>query len=1062
MLNKLSLVTFFIVLLQISAIAQFGQNKVQYKDFEWFYIQTNHFDIYFTDKGDMLAEFTAHAAEDALKKILESFDYKINSRITIIVYNSQNDFQETNVTDSYLSEGIQGFTELFKNRVVVQFTGSYKEFRHLIHHELTHAVINDMFYGGSIQNIISNNISLQIPQWFNEGMSEYQALGWNIEEDMFIRDAAIGEYLPDIDKLSGYFAYRGGQAVFHYIAKKYGKEKIGELLHKLKGVGNVNEAFMQTIGLSLKDLNERWRKDIKRTYWPDIDLMLDPDEYAKRLTNPDEDDGYYNTSPALSPKGDRVAFITNRDYFFNVYLMDAHTGEIIKKLAEGNISPDFEELNIVSPGLDWSPDGKTIAVSALHHGYDVIYLLDVESTDYITISPGLDAINSISWSWDGKYLAFIGQTARQSDVYIYNLQTKELTNLTDDIFSETDLEWTHSGREIFFTSDRDSNLTEVSLPGNFKIYNRNYYQTDIYAIDVDTRNVRRITNMPNSNESFPIPNENDTEILFISDLNGVKNIYKKRVVFDSTDEHINDISQIQATPVTNSQSGLYHLSATEDGKKLVFSTLYDRSYNIFLMNNPFESQLDIKTLPKTKFRKGLLNLANDTNVASDEDKKTENSHQVTIDNDNSPFFSGNYIDSTTVESDSSKKPYSNYIFGGNDEVEKPQPDSTDLLFSPNDNLDSSGNYYVNKYKVTFGPDLIYADAGYNTLYGFVGTTIISFSDVLGNHRLIGITGLQIDLKNSDYGLAYYYLAKRINWGIQGYHTARFIRLLRGNSANLFRYRNFGIIGIGSYPLDRFYRFEIGLSWLNIKSENLDNISEKPDNVSFVVPSASFVHDNILWGYTSPIEGTRYRFDVLGNVGFSDPGQRFISFMGDYRTYLRFFTDHSLALRLSGGISKGNNPQRFFIGGVDYWINRTYATTEVPIESPADFAFLTAALPLRGYNYAEQIGTKYSLLNIELRFPLIRYLLTGGLPLLFSNIQGVAFIDAGTAWNKSSELRFFRKNSSGSLITDDLLIGTGVGARIFFLYFLLRFDVAWAYNIEGFSKPKFYFSIGADF
>ncbi len=50
---------------------------------------------------------------------------------------------------------------------------------------------------------------------------------------------------------------------------------------------------------------------------------------------------------------------------------------------------------------------------------------------------------------------------------------------------------------------------------------------------------------------------------------------------------------------------------------------------------------------------------------------------------------------------------------------------------------------------------------------FVGTTVISFSDVLGNHRLIGITGLQIDLKNSDYGLAYYYLAKRINWGNPG-------------------------------------------------------------------------------------------------------------------------------------------------------------------------------------------------------------------------------------------------------------------------------------------------------
>jgi hypothetical protein len=57
---------------------------------------------------------------------------------------------------------------------------------------------------------------------------------------------------------------------------------------------------------------------------------------------------------------------------------------------------------------------------------------------------------------------------------------------------------------------------------------------------------------------------------------------------------------------------------------------------------------------------------------------------------------------------------------------------------------------------------------------------------------------------------------------------------------------------------------------------------------------------------------------------------------------------------------------------------------------------------------------------------------------------------------------FKRDISNNLVTDDLLMGTGVGARVFFLYFLLRFDVAWAYNIEGFSSPKFYFSIGADF
>ena len=1046
-----------------------AKTKYSTRYFNWYYVQTNHFDIYFYDDGETLADFTTHAAEGALAKIEESFKYSINNRISIIVYNSQNDFQETNVTDTYLSEGIEGFTELFKNRVVVQFHGSYKQFRHLIHHELVHAVMNDMFYGGSIQNIISNNITIQIPIWFSEGMAEYQALGWDVNTDMFIRDAAINEYLPDVQYLNGYMAYRGGQAVFYYIAKKYGKEKIGELINALRSFGNVDAAFKQTIGLTLKEFNERWKKDIKRVYWPDIEITQDPDEYAKRLTNKDDGDVFYNTSPEISPQGNRIAFITNRDFFFSLYIMDANTGEIITKMAEGNTSPNFEELNILTPGLTWSPDGSKIAIAALSHGYDIVYVFDVEDEDYITLPIKMSGIQSVSWSWDGKYLAFVGQTAKQTDVFTYNIETKEIKNLTNDIFTDKNLCWSYDGKIIYFSSDRDGFVVRNTEDEGYEMYENDDYQLEIYALEVETGEIKKITDMPNSNETFPIVSPDGSKLLFISDINGITNIYRKKIVFSSGDDFISDIKDIEAEPVTNSQSGIYQLSSSKDGKKLAFSSLYESSFNIFLLNNPFDSDLDLAVLPLTKYRQGKLDL--DVQSGSDDKdeknvKENEKSASDSLDTSSSLFYSGAVVDSSKKYGDSVSVDFGNYVFGDNATIASNE-EINDSLFRPNDNLDKNGNYKVNSYKISFGPDLVYANAGYSSLYGLVGTTVISFSDVLGNHRLVGITGLQIDLKNSDYGLAYFYLAKRINWGIEGFHTARFVRLLRVSpngfaTSNLFRYRNFGVSGSGSYPFNRFDRFDFGFSLLNISGENLDNLLEPQENVTFTIPSVSYVHDNVLWGYTAPIEGTRYRFDVFGNLGLSDPTQSFYSVMGDIRTYLRFFYDHSLALRISGGYSGGENPQRFFIGGTDNWINRTFATTEVPINSASDFAFLTAVLPLRGYNYAEQIGTKFILTNIELRFPLIRYLLTGGLPFLFQNVIGVAFIDAGTTWNDNDQISLFTRDRYGNIITDDMLIGTGFGARVFFLYFLLRFDVAWAYNIEGFSSPKFYFSLGADF
>lgn len=778
---KLFLLIFF--LLSASGFAQFGKNKVQYKKFDWYYIQTDHFDIYFTNGGETITEFTAHAAEEALKSIHNTFRYRINNRITIIVYNSQNDFQETNVIDQSLSEGIQGFTELFKNRVVVQFNGSYSQYRHLIHHELVHAVMNDMFYGGSLQNIIANNITLSFPLWFSEGLAEFEALGWDVDTDMFIREAAISEYLPDINRLDGYFAYRGGQSVFYYIANKYGKEKIGELLNRIKGAGNVNEAIKSTIGLELKELNDRWKKDIKRTFWPDIAFREDPEEFSKRLTDPEKKDGFYNTSPAISPQGDKIAFITNRNFYFDVYLMNASDGKIIKKLVEGNRSPDFEELNILTPGLTWSPDGNKIAISAKSKGYDVIYIIDVNTNRRETLPVRLEAIQSVTWSNNGEYLAFIGQDTKQSDVYLYNFTTRELINLTNDIFSDGDPSWSFDDSKIYFSSDRGNYLNISDVPSDFKIYEYDYGQKDIYSISLKDRNVNRITNLPFSNETSPREDANGERLIFISDMNGINNIYVKNLKSDSID----------IRPVTNSLTGLYQLSTSRDGKKLVYSTLFKASFNIFLMNNPFEPKTELLELQPTKYISKLREEREKETVKKDEKQIVDIfDDSLSVDSESISIFTGNVIDTTKSGSDQITGDFSNYIFGSPRDTTQSSNIKLESI-RPTDNLDDDGNFVVNRYKITFAPDLVYANAGYNTIYGLIGTTIISFSDVLGNHRLIGVTGLQIDLKNSDFGLAYYYLPDRIDLGIQGFHTARFVRLLRGGVRR-------------SFPVQEFWRF----------------------------------------------------------------------------------------------------------------------------------------------------------------------------------------------------------------------------------------------------------------
>ena len=139
----------------------FGRNKVQYTNFDFKVIQTEHFDVYFYERegtapgGRVLADFTARAAEAAYDDVVDLFRYEIRDRVPILVYQSHNDFAVNNAAPLPVNaEGIGGVTELFKNRIAIPFTGDYRDFRRVIHHELVHAVINDMFYGGSIQSVI--------------------------------------------------------------------------------------------------------------------------------------------------------------------------------------------------------------------------------------------------------------------------------------------------------------------------------------------------------------------------------------------------------------------------------------------------------------------------------------------------------------------------------------------------------------------------------------------------------------------------------------------------------------------------------------------------------------------------------------------------------------------------------------------------------------------------------------------------------------------------------------------------------------------------------------------
>ena len=140
-INRIKYFLVFILLLQSVSSAQyyfFGRNKVQYNDFNWKVLKTKHFDIYYYDDFEEMAEIGANYAEEAFEEYKVKFNYIVTTRIPLIFYNTHIHFEQTNTTPDFIPEGVGGFFEFLKGRVVIPYLGSFTSFRHVIRHELVH------------------------------------------------------------------------------------------------------------------------------------------------------------------------------------------------------------------------------------------------------------------------------------------------------------------------------------------------------------------------------------------------------------------------------------------------------------------------------------------------------------------------------------------------------------------------------------------------------------------------------------------------------------------------------------------------------------------------------------------------------------------------------------------------------------------------------------------------------------------------------------------------------------------------------------------------------------
>jgi Tol biopolymer transport system component len=1058
------------------ARAQFGKNKVQYDTFAFKTLETEHFILHFYPEEERAIYDAARMAERAYGRLSRIFNHTFTEKRPIIIYASHSDFQQTNIFPFEIGEGTGGITEGLRDRVVIPFTGSMKEFDHVLTHELVHSFQFDILRLGALSRG-ANPFSNQPPLWFVEGMAEYLSIGEiDPHTAMWLRDGALSGYLASIKDLS--FAgdirvYRYGQAIWYFVGKKFGDEKVGEIMQKVPVVG-WRDAITSSLNLTPDELSDQWLEAVRRTYFPAIARFDRPQEVGKPLTRHERDRANFNLAPALSPDGKSVAFLSDRDFYQDLFLADAETGKVRKKLVSGNRTESFETLRFLSAGLAFSHDGEYLAFTAKAGAEDALYVMRIKGRDIVgEFRFGLEGVLTPSWSPDDSQIVFAGLDGGITDLFIVGRDGNNLRRLTDDSYMERDPVWSPDGGRIAFTTDRGPG-TDLEL--------LSFRDPVIGIYELAQGSISLLPDQTGKNIN-PQWSPDGSAIAYISDRTGISNIFLQEVSNQAgTVYQLTDL----LTGVTGIVESQPAFSWSADGSQIVFSAFNRAGWDLYRIADPRALATEAFDFSRTE-RAPLdlviqgpfagLPVARAGDEDDEDDEGGEDGEDGTVKGPEAgPEGETPRVAPADIPSQSiylgrlgdGKEVSDSTLAADRRRVRKPgEPvDVAALLANPTVNLPDTTRFAVKSYKVKLQPDVLARPSvGYIQGEGAFGASQINFSDILGNHQLGVSAAIYGDVTQSDVFVRYVNLARRTNWGVSAFQFRNdFNSLLLDDFAGSGFLARSDIYRGGqiflSRPSNRFRRWELGVeatavdrrlvrfSFFDPTPDVLDELS----NEFYASPILAHVFDNALFGSTGPILGSRYRFDLQQTFG----DRQYTQFLGDVRKYVRIARFFTLAGRA------------LYLG--------TYGDFEdVRIRS------IGGATLLRGYDFNDNrvIGNQLGVANLELRFPIAENLRIG--PVLFPPLRAAAFFDAGFAFfstcpddpldrnqafcESREGFQPFRSDEDAPLgfRLNDLRGSYGFGLRTnLFGFAVLKADWAWRTDLAGTGNHKFHFVIAPEF
>ena len=1101
----------FTVQAQVNAVV-FGRNRLQYKKFHWKFYQSPNFNTYVSQGGTELGKFVSKLAEEELPSLETFIEYSLQRKTDIVVYNSYDDYKQTNIGLGTDLQNAGGMTTLVNNKMIVYFDGNHNHLRQQIRQGIAKVLTDNLLFGEDIGEFAGNQALLDLPKWITDGYIAYAAEHWNTNLDNELRqDISSGDYTKFYQ-----FAFKkpqlAGQAFWFYIAEKYKPESVSYFLYLARIYKSLNNASVKISKKKFKALLADFMEYEDEKYSKDFKQRKNNPKGAIAVTEDVSKNEYYRFQVNPNNKNNSYAVVEFKKGIYRVKLVEDYSEEttLLSRgvlTRQGDYNPNY-------PILAWDTKGTKLLVVYWEKGKTKMFVYDMISGDkqHKQTIEYFDQILDATFMLDPNTVVMSAVKNGHSDIYTYKIEEEQITQITNDVYDDLNPTFVAfpNRQGIVFSSNRPNGNAvnkDTVLPSRNRF---NIYIVDIFN-KTASKQFSQLTNLKYGNASFPMQ-YNVSHFTYISDENGVANRWAG---FFSTQRNGLDTlyyvgEEIIRNPTPKElDSTLLAWQKQEPDSISYYQAFKDSTYSFPLTNyssSVLETRIagnngqvsetkrdgDDKNLYKLKVNEEALRNRN-VNAAPTEymksiiqqDKVLAGKATTYKKNTNDPS-SGN---------DNNSQPTKVFFQGDfNDD----KPDSAVTVLINKAKPQGRGESYLNKtklfnYRYHFNADYVLAGLTNNILtnryqvyQGGYGPIKLSNGNDLSWSFRVGASDLMEDIKfvggfrfgfnslvDKDVFFSFQNNRSMIDWGATYFRSTSTSVLGYQVYTNLYQ-ANFTL------PFNEVKSLRASIAYRTdrrvIKAEDQFTLNY-PDSVSnFFLSHFEFVHDNTLNPTQNIWVGMRYKvyLDVNSPMGdATKKGKNMFNFGFDGRLYKSIYRNFIWAGRVAADFSWGKEKIVYFLGGVDGWVNPKF--NNHPPAQDATYAFQSLAVNMRGYNQNVANGNNAFVINSEFRLPVFSTLIDKPINNAFiRNFQVIQFIDLGSAWNglyngieRPHEIYYSPDNNNVSVRIDagglgPFAGGYGFGVRSNLLGYFAKLDTAWPMKGVFRGKPIWYLALGFDF